>query len=191
MDVAFLGTLLFYLLSLLHISLALIGLICAVTPFLLHALHRDKRWCRSLCPRASLFTTALSRISIGLRAPGWLLGKVGRVAILIWFFANFTVALMSTIMVAAGRVEPMAHVRFLLAFRFPFELPQLLTFSAPDFVVHFGYRLFSLMSTSTMLGLGLGVLFRPRSWCAICPIATLTPLPKRSERPATAAATAP
>lgn len=177
LDVSFIGTLLFFGLSLLHISFALVGLVCAATPFILHAMHQDKRWCRKVCPRASLFTRVLSKLSLGLRAPGWLFGQGGRTAFLIWFFVNFGVALMSTFGVAVGRIGPLAHARFLMAF--PFALPQMLDLAVPDPILHFSYRLFSLMFTSTTIGLLLGLLFKPRSWCAVCPISTLTPIPRK------------
>lgn len=176
MNISFIGTILFFGLSLVHISFALIGLVCAVTPFVLHAIHQDKRWCKTVCPRASLFTKVLSPISLGLKAPRWLFGKGARRAFLIWFIVNFTIAVMSTIMVSIGRIEPMAHIRFLLAFRMPFDLPQLIDPAVGPAIVHFGYRIFSLMFTSTTIGLVLGLLFRPRSWCSVCPIATLTPI---------------
>lgn len=179
LDVSYVGTLLFFGLSLVHISFALVGLICAATPFILHAIHQDKRWCKTLCPRASLFTKLLGKVSLGLKAPGWLLGKGGRTAFLIWFIVNFAVAMMSTVMVSIGRIAPMDHARFLLFFPFPFELPQLLDLTVPAAVLHFGYRIFSLMFTSTSIGLLLGFLFRPRAWCAVCPIQTLTPMPKK------------
>ena len=75
---------------------------------------------------------------------------------------------------ALDRIPPMDYVRFLMAFPIPIELPQLLQINLPDALIHLSYRIFSVMFTSTVIGLTMGFLFRPRSWCGICPVQTLT-----------------
>lgn len=76
-------------------------------------------------------------------------------------------------MVYFGRIEPMAYVRFMMAFAVPLDLPQVLSINAPLFMVHFAYRIFSIMATSMFWGLVLGLLYKPRTWCGICPVNTL------------------
>ena len=170
----FLATLLFFGLSFVHISFGLLGLICAITPFLLAYKTNSKLWCKSYCPRASLFTKLFASISLNKKAPSWLYSKQTKRFVLNFFCINLVMISMSTTMVALDRIPPMDYVRFLMAFPIPIELPQLLQINLPDALIHLSYRIFSVMFTSTVIGLTMGFLFRPRSWCGICPVQTLT-----------------
>ena len=42
------------------------------------------------------------------------------------------------------------------------------------FLIFFAFGFYSVMLTSTILGLATMVLFRPRSWCVYCPMGTMT-----------------
>lgn len=177
-DWLFLGTLLFFGLSLVNISFALVGVICMVLPFIMRLTARDKLWCKGYCPRASFFSKVLKPFSLGKKAPEWLYSAKTKRLVLNLFCINLYFASMSTVMVALGKLAPMAYVRFLMAFVVPIQLPQLITFDLPPFIEHLSYRVFSIMFTSTVIGIILGVLFKPRSWCAVCPIQTLTTVKK-------------
>lgn len=43
-------------------------------------------------------------------------------------------------------------------------------------VAQFAFGFYSVMLTSTVLGLVTMVLFKPRSWCVYCPMGTMTQL---------------
>jgi len=179
-DWLFLGTLLFFGLSLINISFALVGVICMVLPFMMRLTARDKLWCKGYCPRASLFSKVLKPISLGIKAPDWLYTDKTKQLVLRLFCINLFFASMSTMMVFFGRIEPMNYVRFLMAFVVPIQLPQFITLNLPPFIIHFSYRIFSIMFTSSIIGIIIGILYRPRSWCAICPVQTLTTVKKTS-----------
>lgn len=174
MDWLFLGTILFFVLGLVHISLALAGFVCVVTPFLLYLKTGKKLWCQSYCPRAALFTKVLSKLSMGLKPPKWLYSSKTKRRVVIYFCINLGFVVMSTLMVALERIEAMDFIRFLIVFSIPLEFPQLIDLNVPTFIVHLGYRIYSIMFTSTVIGLLLGLLYKPRSWCGVCPIQTLT-----------------
>jgi len=167
-------TVLFFALGLVHISFAAAGVLCFTIPFYYFFRYREKIWCQSVCPRAGFFSRVMSKISLGLKAPKWLTSKRVRDGFEIYFWAGLLVIALSTAMVAAGRVAPIEQVRFLMIFTVPFELPQLLSFDAPPALTHFGYRVYSMMFTTVLIGSALAVLFRPRTWCAVCPVGTLT-----------------
>jgi hypothetical protein len=173
-DWIFLGTILFFLLSFVNILFAWLGLICMITPFIMAYKTGKKPWCTSYCPRSSLFTKALSKISLGKNPPKGLLTKETGKFVIQLFCINLFFATMSTFMVASGRMPPMLYPRFFVVIPIPVALPQLIEIAAPAFLVHASYRIFSIMMTSTIIGLVLGILYRPRAWCAICPIQTLT-----------------
>ena len=85
----------------------------------------------------------------------------------------------STIMVALGRMDGLLHVRLFMAFQAPFTLPQLFSVQLPEFLTHFSYRIYSMTLSSTLIGLALGILYAPRTWCAVCPVNTLS-IPRKA-----------
>lgn len=167
-------TLLFFVLGLLHITFALVGLMCFIIPFVQYYQYKDKVWCKYYCPRAGFFNRIISRINLGLRSPKFLAKVSVKKAVVGYLALNLFFVTMSTTMVALGRIPPIEMVRFLIVFPLPLELPQLFNFAAPAPLVHLGYRVFSMMFTSVVVGSVLGILYRPRTWCTVCPINTLT-----------------
>ena len=95
--------------------------------------------------------------------------------LLIYFGINLFFVTMSTIGVASGKILPMEYLRFLIVFPIPFRMPQLLDLTnfAP-WLTHISYRIYSMMMTSTVLGLIIGQIYKSRSWCVVCPINTLS-----------------
>jgi hypothetical protein len=182
-DYLFLITLTFFTLGFFNIIFALLGLACLLLPFVFLAKDKKKTWCRQYCPRASLFTVLLKGRSLsGKLGPEWLIKGKGKWFVLAYFSVNIFIIIMSTIMVSKGRNEPMEHVRFLLAFPIPWELPEFLKLGTmADWVVHLAYRIYSMFFTTTVIGLILGWLFLPRTWCKVCPINTLSDLSLNSQ----------
>lgn len=167
-------TLLFFALGMIHISLSLVGLLCFTLPFYQYHKYKDKVWCKYYCPRAGMFTVLLSKISLQKPMPKWLKSPRFKKGVVIYFGVNIFFATMSTIMSSIGKMPPVDFVRFLIVFPAPFTLPQLLDWSVPVGLLHFSYRIYSMMFTSATVGLVLGMIYAPRTWCAICPIQTLT-----------------
>ncbi|MBE0450994.1 MAG: 4Fe-4S binding protein [Clostridia bacterium] len=179
-DWLFIGTLAFFSLGIVHIIFSWLGLICMVTPFIMAARSGKRPWCTTpYCPRAHFFNRFLNRYSLKKKAPEGLFSEKTKQLVLRLFCINLFFAGMSTLMVYLGRLEPMIYLRFLMAFPMPFDLPQLLELNLPQFLVHASYRLYSIMLTSTIIGVGLGLIFKPRTWCGICPIQTLTTVKNR------------
>lgn len=44
----------------------------------------------------------------------------------------------------------------------------------PDWIAKFSFGFYSLMFTSTLIGLITMVLYKPRTWCIFCPMGTMT-----------------
>ncbi len=167
-------TLLFFLIGMIHISFSIIGILCFVLPFVLYFRYRNKVWCKKICPRSGYFNKIISKINIGLNPPRWF-AKMGlKKAVLIYFAVNLFFVTMSTIMVSIGRINPIEQIRFLILFALPIELPQILELYMPAPLIHLGYRLYSMMFTSLIIGSVLGIVYKPRTWCSICPVNTLT-----------------
>lgn len=174
----FLVTILFFALGFFNIIFAWLGFACMIIPFILLARDKKKTWCNKYCPRASLFTVLLKNRSLtGKAAPQWLVKGKTKWVMLAYFTFNLFVLGMSTVMVFKGVREPMEAVRFLIAFQLPWDIPQLLQVnSVPDWAVHLAFRMYSMMFTTTILGLLLGWIYRPRTWCTICPVCTVSNL---------------
>lgn len=173
-DYLFVATISFFILGLFNIIFAWFGFACLTLPFILLIKNKRKTWCQGYCPRASLFDKLFqSRNTKGKPAPDWLFRGDAKQAVFIYFIMNLFILAMSTIMVFKGRILPVGHIRFLMAFQIPWDVPQLLSISGiPDWAVHLSFRIYSMMFTTTIIGLFLGWIFKPRTWCAICPINT-------------------
>lgn len=173
-DLLWIITVLFFFLGFVHIGFSLLGLLCMGIPFAIYLKSGEKLWCKKYCPRASLFLRVLRKISLKKSLPKGFTKQKVKTGVLIYFGVNLFFASMSTIMVNLGRVAPIDYVRFLIVFPIPVALPQLLQYTISPWLLHLSYRIYSMMLTSTTIGLILGFLYVPRAWCIICPIQTLT-----------------
>ena len=172
-SVLFVITLTYFMLSFVHIAFATLALVCMALPFILAYRDQKKTWCRSACPRAD-FLQKIGRISLRKTAPKWMIGSKARRAVLGYFCLNLLFVTMSTIAVATGRVEPIEKIRLLIVFEMPWNLPQIVSFlTLPAWVSHLSYRFYSIMLTSTLIGVGLALRYKPRTWCAVCPVSTV------------------
>ena len=179
-DISFLYTIAIFGLSMVHIGFALLGLACYAGAVGFYLVNKDKTWCTKICPRASFLNKTLSKISLHKKLPKNLTHQKVK-SFFVWYMSlNFFLASMSTIMVVLGRMEGLLHVRLFMAFQAPFTLPQLLSFQLPEFLTHFSYRIYSMTLSSTLIGLALGVLYAPRTWCAVCPVNTLSVVKKHA-----------
>lgn len=174
MDGLWIITVLFFALGFVNIGLSLAGLVCMILPFVLYWKSGEKLWCKKYCPRASLFLRILSKFSLKRPLPKGFTKQRVKTGVLIYFGMNLFFATMSTIMVSLGRVAPIDHVRFFIVFQIPAAMPQLLQLAISPWLLHLSFRIYSMMLTSTTIGLILGFLYMPRTWCVICPIQTLT-----------------
>lgn len=164
----------YFVLAFVNIHFSFLAFICLITPFILLWRDRKKTWCQSYCPRAS-FLSQLSFNRSGAKSiPLWLTSAKTKNLVVNYFIFNLTIMTMSTTMVALGKMQPMLIPRFLILFPIPVQLPQLIEFIMPLWATHLSYRLFSMMMTTTLIGLFLAYRYRPRTWCAICPVATLS-----------------
>lgn len=176
---------LFFSLGFFNIIFAWLGFACMIIPFVLLARDGKKTWCQNYCPRASLFTVLLKDKSLTRKAaPKWLRKSNAKQFFLYYFSFNLLILIMSTIMVFRGKMDAMEKVRFMMAFQLPWNMPQLLNISSiPNWAVHLSFRVYSMMFTTTVIGLFLGLLYSPRIWCTICPINTISDIAIKKNSP--------
>ncbi len=171
-------TLSILVLGMVNINLTLIGLTCFTLPFYFYFKYKDKIWCKHICPRAGLFTRVVSKVNIGLKVPKWLTSKKMKYGVLIYFMTFMSFAVISAVLVGMGIKDLRESVNLFVVFNIN-NFPQLIDFKTVDWVQNFSYSLYSMLLTSTVFGAILGILFKPRTWCTICPMNTLTPIKKK------------
>lgn len=172
----FLGTVSFFLLGFINIHFSLLAMVCMTFPIILLLRDRKKTWCQGYCPRASLYTTCGKKKKLsGLKTPQFFIRGNMKWIMLAYFGISLTFIIMSTLGVARGIRLPMEYLRFLILIPLPFEMPQLFDIiNIVPWLTHLSYRFYSMMMTTTVLGLFLALVYKPRTWCTICPIATVS-----------------
>jgi polyferredoxin len=170
----FLITLGYFALGIINIHLALTALICMALPFILLYRSGKKQWCHGYCPRADFFSLIKAK-GKGKKAPSWLISPKARNGILSYFCVNLMLITTSTWMVALGKIAPIEKIRLFIVFELPLVLPQLVELGdVPQAITHLAYRFYSVMISSTLLGLILTLFFKPKTWCAVCPVSTMS-----------------
>ncbi|HKL58685.1 MAG TPA: 4Fe-4S binding protein [Sphaerochaeta sp.] len=168
----FLVTLLYFSLGFVSILFGLLAFFCMAIPFVLLARYKKKVWCSTYCPRASLLLKTGTKQKTRPIPRQFSNGTLKKV--MLWYFGlNLLFITGSTNQVAMGNMASMEYVRLFIAIPLV-PLPQLITVEAPSAIMHLSYRLYSMMLSSTILGIVLSRLYRPRIWCAICPVGTLS-----------------
>jgi len=92
---------------------------------------------------------------------------------LIFFMIMFINMIFYTYMIFGGGRELKEVVKLLWSFNLPWEFAYHYK-GFPEWVLGFAFGFYSLMLTSTLLGIITMVLYKPRSWCVYCPMGTMT-----------------
>ena len=176
-DYLWIFSLIYLVLGFVHILFAWIGLICFVLPLLFAIIGGNKGYCNRYCERGQLF--GLLGGSVGLSRkrdiPNWMKSKGFRYGFLIFFFTMFFLMLWNTYLVFAGVQDLRQVVTLLWTFKLPWHWAYHGTI-LPDAVVQYAFGFYSIMLTSTLIGLVVMIFFKPRSWCVFCPMGSMTQL---------------
>ena len=166
----------YLILGFFNILFAWLGLLCFFIPLLLALFGKEKAYCNRYCGRGQLFELLGGRLGLSrrLRGPGWLKSKGFRYGFLVFFLAMFGNMLFVTYLVFAGARDLGEAVTLLWTFRLPWDWAY--QGGVPAWAAQFAFGFYSVMLTSTVLGLVLMLLFRPRTWCVFCPMGTMTQL---------------
>lgn len=165
--------LIYLLASMVNISWAGLGLLCIAAPVALLYWRKKPVYCQGACPRINLYEQVQRTFKAGKKRqpPKWLVASRVREGFFFYFLMNMTIIIVTTLMVASGKIEPIMQVRFALAV----PVPWLAVTEAfgPDWWIHLSYRLASMIVTTTLIGGVFTILFQPRTWCRVCPITTV------------------
>ena len=113
------------------------------------------------------------RMSRRRPTPGWMYSKWFRYGFLIFFMAMFAIMVINTYLVASGAESLKEAVKLFWSFDVPWKWAYSGSL-VPEWVAQYSFGFYGLMVTSLLLGLVAMILYKPRSWCAMCPMGTMT-----------------
>lgn len=168
-------TIIYFSLGFFNILFAWLGMIDFLVPLIIAVVKGNKGFCNRYCGRGQLFTLLGGKLkcSRNKSTPKWLISKTFRYGFLIFFLAMFGNMIFQTWLVGSGASSLKEVITLFWTFKVPWEW----TYSAgmvPDWIAQFSFGFYSLMLTSTIIGLIVMVLYKPRSWCTFCPMGTMT-----------------
>ena len=162
-DYLWILSLTYLILGFFNILFAWLGLLCFFIPLIISVVKGNKAYCNKYCGRGQLFSLIGGRFGLSRRkdVPAWMRSKYFRYGFLVFFFAMFFVMLWNTWLVFSGAGELKEAVTLLWTFRLPWHWAYHGTLFSPG-VAQFAFGFYSVMLTSTVLGLVTMVLFKPR-----------------------------
>ena len=181
-DYFWIWTILYFTLGFFNILFAWLGMIDFLLPLLIAIFGGSKFFCNKLCGRGQLFTLLPKTFKCSRQkpAPRWLSSKWFRYGFLAFFMTMFGTVVYQTVMVFGGAGSLREVVKLFWTFNVPWDWAYTVG-TAPDWVAQFAFGFYSLMLTSTLIGLILMVAFRPRTWCSFCPMGSMTQLICKAE----------
>ena len=173
-DYLWIWTITYFCLGFFNILFAWLGMIDFMVPLFIAIFGGGKAFCNRYCGRGQLFAKIGGcGCSRNARTPRFLASKWFRYGFLAFFLTMFGNMVFQTYLVAAGGRDLTQVLKLLWTFRVPWDWAYTAGM-APDWVAQFSFGFYSLMLTSTIIGLVVMILFKPRTWCTFCPMGTMT-----------------
>ena len=171
-DYLWIWTILYFALGFFNILFAWLGLIDFLVPLFVAVFGGGKAFCNHYCGRGQLLQQC-GKCSLNRKAPGFLASKWFRYGFLVFFLSMFGNMIFQTYLVAAGARNLGEVIKLLWMFRVPWDWAYTAG-TVSDWIAQFSFGFYSLMLTSTIIGLVVNTLFKPRTWCSFCPMGTMT-----------------
>lgn len=164
----------YLLLGFFNIIFAWLGMICFIVPLAMSLTGKGKSYCNNYCGRGQLFNLLGNRhkLSRGKDLPKFVRGNGFRYGFLAFFLTMFSNMLYITSLVLRQQNSLRKAITLLWTFKLPWNWVDV-SFVTP-WVAQFAFGFFSLMLTSTILGVVTMLIYKPRSWCVYCPMGTMT-----------------
>ena len=165
---------LYLALGIFNILFAWLGLICFIVPLLISSINGSKIYCNKYCGRGQLLDLLGNKLKLSRNKPmpKFLKTNYFRYGFLIFFLVMFINMVFNTYLVFQGKTALKEILTLLWTFKLPWNFSEL-SYASP-FISQFAFGFFSLMVTSTLLGIITMILYKPRSWCVYCPMGTMT-----------------
>ena len=176
-DYLWMATALYLVLGFFNILFAWLGLLCFFIPLILAVATGQKSYCNRYCGRGQLLGLLGGRFGLSRRRdlPQWMHSRGLRYGHRVSFCSMCFPILWQPYLFFAVAQTLSTLLTLILTFRLPWHWAYHGTLFSPG-VAQFAFGFYSVMLTSTLLGLVTMVLFKPRSWCVYCPMGTMTQL---------------
>ncbi|MGL5693241.1 MAG: 4Fe-4S binding protein [Peptostreptococcaceae bacterium] len=164
----------YLILGFFNILFAWLGMICFLVPLMMSIFGGKKAYCNNYCGRGQLFDVLGNKFKLSRYKdiPKWLRSKWFRYGFLAFFMTMFISMIANTYFVFKGVNNLQEVVTVLWTFKLPWNWVDVS--NVTPWVVQFAFGFYSVMLTSTILGLITMILFKPRSWCTYCPMGSMT-----------------
>jgi hypothetical protein len=165
----------YLILGFINILFAWLGMICFLTPLTISLVKGNKAYCNKYCGRGQLFNLLGSKLKLSRNKdiPNFMKSTWFRYGFLTFFLIMFGNMIFSTYLVFSEVNGLSEIVKLLWTFKLPWHFAYHGSVFAP-WVAQFAFGFYSVMLTSTVIGLITMLLFKPRSWCVYCPMGTMT-----------------
>lgn len=160
-----------------NIMFAWIGMIFFLLPLIIAIFSGSKLYCNRYCDRGQFLQLLGGKLGLSRNkpTPNWMRSKAFRYGFLIFFFTMFFQMIYVTYLVGSGGENLRQVVKLFWTFKLPWNWAYHGT-ALPLWMAQFAFGFYSMMLTSTLIGLIVMALFKPRSWCVFCPMGTTTQL---------------
>ena len=172
-DYLWIWTIIYFALGFFNILFAWLGMIDFLVPLGFAIFGGNKYFCNSFCGRGQLLGKIGSKLSFNRPTPKWMRSKWFRYAFRVFFLTMFGNIIFQTYLVGVGAESLKEGIKLFWTFNVPWDW----AYSAgtvPGWIAKFSFGFYSLMLTSTIIGIVVMVLFKPRTWCVFCPMGTMT-----------------
>ena len=173
-DYLWIAELVYFSLGFFNILFAWLGLCMFLIPLILALAGWDKAYCNRYCGRGQLFALlgGKAELSRWRNVPAWLRSKAFRYGFLLFFMVMFANMLHTTWLVYSDATDLKQVVTLLWTFKLPWHWAY--SGNVTPWIAQFAFGFYSVMMTSTVLGIISLLLWKPRSWCVYCPMGTMT-----------------
>ena len=130
-----------------------------ILPLIFAIVGGNKWFCNNMCGRGQLFWVLGRNLKCSRKkqAPKWISSKYFRYGFLVFFLTMFGTMVFQTYMVFSGAQSLRKAIKLFWTFRVPWKWAYNGSIF-PDWVAQFGFGFYSLMLTSTLIGLIVGVI---------------------------------
>ncbi len=176
-DYLWIITPIYLILGFFNILFAWLGLIFFLTPIIIAVFKKDKSYCNRYCDKGK-FLQLLGKnfkLSRNRATPSWIVSKYFRYGFLVFFLLMFGQMLWITYLVFKEITGCKEIVKLLWTLKIPWIWSYHNKEIAP-WIIQFAFGFYSMMLTSTFIGIIFMIFFKPRSWCTFCPMGTMTQL---------------
>lgn len=164
----------YFTLGFFNIVFAWLGVICFLIPLLIAVFGGTKGYCNKYCGRGQLFLQIGNSLgfSRGATAPRWLSSKAFRNGFFVFFMFFFLQMIYITVLVAKNMRSLSETVHLLWTFNVPWHWAY--TIPIEPWKAQFAFGLYGIMLTSLIVGIILTIVYKPRTWCVMCPMGNMT-----------------